>query len=97
MGLQYKTFVILYTLERRLRNISVTKKKGVSHVDIRGKTYQVKKKKKKDNWQEKKKIQQWLKCDGKRGGENEFSGGKKEARTHSASQATEKVLLFALR
>lgn len=41
MGLQYKTLVILYTLERRLRNISVTKKKGVSHVDIRGKTYQV--------------------------------------------------------
>ena len=46
MGLQYTTLVILYTLERRLRNTSVTKKKGVSHIDIRGKTYQVKKKKK---------------------------------------------------
>ena len=45
MGLQYTTLVILYTLERRLRNTSVTKKKGVNHIDIRAKTYQVKKKK----------------------------------------------------
>lgn len=70
MGLQYTTLVILYTLERRLRNTSVTKKKGVSHIDIRGKTYQVKKKK---NWQEKK-IQQRLKCDRKGGRKNELRG-----------------------
>ena len=72
MGLQYTTLVILYTLERRLRNTSVTKKKGVSHIDIRGKTYQVKKKKK--NLAGKKKIQQRLKCDRKGGRKNELRG-----------------------
>ena len=60
----------MYTLEWRLRNISVTKKKRVSHIDIRGKTYQVKKKK----LAEKKKIQRWLKCDRKGGKKNELRG-----------------------
>ena len=44
----------MYTSERRLGNISVTKKEGVSHIDIRGKTYQVLLKKKK-NWHKEKK------------------------------------------
>ena len=44
----------------------------MSHIDIRGKTYQVKKKKKK--LAEKKKIQRWLKCDRKGGKKNELRG-----------------------
>ena len=63
----------MYTLEWRLRNISVTKKKRVSHIDIRGKTYQVKKKKKKKTGR-KKKIQRWLKCDRKGGRKSELRG-----------------------